>query len=92
MNNKKYEWLNSLDELEYDDGFLFDFLLFGIYFIIQKKFEFGISLLTCEPYAFDGSVPYTYFNLGFVIIQIKSKLIYKFLYKRKYGHNPRGLK
>lgn len=64
---------------------LFDFTIFGITFILWKKWENYIDLCETFPYEPDGSVPLLFIRFTFFELIFYNKWLYKKIYKNRYG-------
>lgn len=62
------------------------FSLFGLSFLIWKDFKFLIEFCETEPYTPNGDIPLIFVQFGWLALVFENKMIYKFMYKRKYGY------
>lgn len=62
-----------------------DFHIFNISFFVWKKSSFHFDILETYPYAEDGDVPAVFVRFSHFEILFYSKLIYKFIYKKRHG-------
>lgn len=67
------------------------FNILNISFFIWDYKEYRIELVETYPYELDGQTPMLMIQIGTVEFMFYSKVLYKFIYKRKYGFLPRGL-
>lgn len=70
---------------------IYDFQISGLSILIWKEFRFGVELLETYPYKEDGEVPMLFILIGPIELIFENKWIYRYLYKRKYKHDPTGI-
>jgi hypothetical protein len=70
---------------------IWELYLTWITVFIWGELEMRLELVETEPYARDGSHPTIMLQLGWVELMFDSKVLYKFLYRKKYGETPMGL-
>lgn len=82
----------SLKDLEIIDNMpVLDFHIFGISFFIEKIPSYNIELIETYPYELDGETPILIINFWYFSVLFANKWLYKLVYRKKYGYNPKGL-
>lgn len=88
--NLDEEIRKTISEIEFDVP-IFETYAFGIVLWIWKKPELYAEVVETEPYKLDGEYPMIMIKVAWFEISFDNKRLYRFIYKRKYGREPRGL-
>ena len=88
LNGLDEEMKKLLSEMEFP---IAEFAIFGLFIWVWKKPQLYIEVMETEPYQFDGEMPTVCLKIAWFEFWFDNKTLYKYLYRRKWGFNPRGL-